>query len=198
MDKKKETYINKGEVIEVSNNKNLTKSSGSVKRELPKYWDKEYIENKMFKISNQKHKILFQFLWMTGCRISEALNVQKKDLDFKNYIIRLKWLKSRKYKYRNIPMHPKLRDILMLYTAGMNKESVLFDISRQWAWKLSQKHFGGNPHMFRHSFAVHWLRSDADIKTLHRILGHSKFQTTREYLKIVPVDQGKELQKIDF
>ena len=41
MDKKKETYINKGEVIEVSNNKNLTKSSGSVKRELPKYWDKE-------------------------------------------------------------------------------------------------------------------------------------------------------------
>lgn len=56
----------------------------------------------------------------------------------------------------------------------------------------------GHPHQFRHSFAVNWLRNNGDIIILHRILGHTKIQTTMEYLKIVPTDQGKELLKINF
>jgi len=50
----------------------------------------------------------------------------------------------------------------------------------------------------RHSFAVNWLRCGGEIDVLHRILGHSKIQTTMEYLKIVPRDQGKALMGIDF
>jgi integrase len=114
--------------------------------------------------------------------------------------MRLKWLKSRKYKHRIVPIHPRLKDILEIYTATLNQEDKIFPYTRQRADKIIKKHFGqeGHAHRFRHSFAVNWLRSEGDIVTLHRILGHSKIQTTMEYLKIVPIDQGKELIKIKF
>jgi integrase/recombinase XerD len=142
--------------------------------------------------------MLITFLWFTGLRITEALSITKKNIDFTNYMITAKWLKSRKYKERVIPIHPRIRELLLLYTATMNLEDSLFPFSRQYAWKLTKKYLGGSPHKLRHSFAVNWLRNDGDIVTLHRILGHSKIQTTMEYLKIVPIDQAKELNKISF
>jgi len=56
----------------------------------------------------------------------------------------------------------------------------------------------GHPHQFRHSFAVNWLRCGGELVVLSRMLGHSNIQSTMEYLKIVPLDVGKELLKIQF
>jgi integrase len=182
----------------VQNNKNLTKTSSRVKQDLPKYWDKEYINNRLESIIDNKNKMLIRFLWMSGVRISEALSLHKKDIDFKNYVMRIKWLKNRKYNERIVPIHPKLKDILEMYTAAMNLEDRIFPFTRQRAWQITTLWLDGNPHKLRHSFAVNWLRCNGDLVTLHRILGHSKIQTTMEYLKIVPIDQGKELIKINF
>jgi integrase len=108
------------------------------------------------------------------------------------------WQKSRKYSRRIVPLHPRLRELLQLYTATMRLDDRIFPITRQRAWQLTQKYLGGHPHQLRHSFAVNWLRSGGEIVVLHKILGHSKIQTTMEYLNIVPTDQGKELLKIQF
>ena len=80
----------------------------------------------------------------------------------------------------------------------MKSEDIVFPISRQRAWKISRRYLGGSPHTVRHSFAVNWLRHGGDIVILKNILGHSKIETTMEYLKIVPIDQGKELLKVRF
>lgn len=184
--------------IAVREQKDLTKSEEKVKSELPKYWDKETIKNKLEKIKNHQHKMLFVTLWYSGVRITELLNLRKRDLDFENYTANIRWLKSRKWNTRNIPLRPELRDLLQLYTAGLNSDDKVFDISRQRAWQLSQKYFDGHPHQFRHSFAVNWLRSGGDIFLLSKMLGHARIQTTMEYLKIVPADTGKELLKIEF
>ena len=184
--------------IQILNSQDLTNHRSNVKLELPKYWDKAYILEKIASIEKISDKMLFNFLWRSGCRISEVLNLKKKDFDFENYIFKVRWLKSRKYKERIVPMHPRLRDVMQVYTAPYKAEEKIFDITRQRAWQLSKKYFNGHPHMFRHSYAVNWLRCAGDIVVLHRILGHSKIQTTMEYLKIVPVDQGKELIKINF
>jgi|SRR6056297_1505243 len=189
----------KGDIIEINQgSKDLTKTPQSVKRELPKYWTRDEINYKLDMIENHAHRMLFNTLWMSGIRITEAVNIRKRDLDFQNYMVTVRWLKSRKYKQRIVPLHPKLRDLLQLYTAPYNLDDRIFPISRQRAWQLCQKYFGGHPHQMRHSFAVNWLRCDGDLTTLHRILGHSKIQTTMEYLKIVPIDQGKELMKVVF
>lgn len=193
------SYINEPKEVEVLKGKSLTKTTQSVnKKEIPKYWDSDYIHFKMDLVENYKHKMLLKFLWMSGVRITEAINLKKQDIDFQNYTMRLRWLKSRKYKERIVPLHPLLKDVLEVYTAKMNQEELVFPISRQRAWQIVKKCLGGHPHQFRHSFAVHWLRSGADIVTLHRVLGHSKFQTTQAYLMIVPIDQGKELMKVNF
>jgi len=189
--------------IEVLNprSKNLSKHSGIVLLEQTiKYWEKDYINQTINKISNHKDKMLIFVLWRTGLRITEIINIKKQDIDFKNYTMQVRYLKSRKYQNRIIPIHPQLKDLLQLYSAGMNLEDKIFPITRQRADQIVKIYFGteGYCHRFRHSFAVNWLRSGGNIVDLHRLLGHAKIQTTMEYLKIVPTDLGKELLKINF
>lgn len=199
-------------IVEVllPSSKELTKSYQSVKsdlvpwqgneykKEIPKYWDREEINQLLDGVKNYKHKMLLQFLWLSGVRISEAISLKKKDIDFRKSLMRVKWLKSRKYQERVVPMHPVLKSMLEMFTGAMNQETRVFPFTRQQGWYITQKWCQGNPHKFRHSFAVNWLRCEGDLVILHRILGHSKIQTTLEYLKIVPLDQGKELLKIQF
>lgn len=169
-----------------------------VRKEIPKYWDRVYINGCLNAVSNNRHKMLFKLLWFSGVRITEALNLKKRDIDFSNYTMTVRWLKSRKYHQRVVPLHPTLRDILEIFVASFKADDLLFPISRQRAWQLCKKHFGGHPHQFRHSFAVNWLQCGGELIVLHKMLGHSKIQTTMEYLKIVPIDQGKELIKVIF
>lgn len=188
----------KSKEIEVLSNRDLTNHAERVKQELPKYWDKEYINRMIELVNNHQHKMLLIFLWYSGVRITEAVSLRKQDIDFEHYTMQLRWLKSRKYNHRIVPMHPELRSLLQLYTASLKAENRVFPITRQRAWQITRKCLNGHPHQLRHSFAVNWLRCGGDIVTLHRILGHSKIQTTMEYLKIVPNDLGKELIKISF
>lgn len=177
---------------------NLTIQAERVKSELPKYWDKEKVNQMIELVNNYQHKMLLTFLWYSGVRITEAISLRKQDIDFEHYTMQVRWLKSRKYQHRVVPIHPELRNLLQFYTASLKAEDRVFSITRQRAWQITRKCLNGHPHQLRHSFAVNWLRCDGDIVTLHRILGHSKIQTTMEYLKIVPNDLGKELIKISF
>jgi len=186
--------------IQVFNRQDLTKPNNYVKLEIRKYLDRDVINAKLNQISNQEHRMLLTFMWRSGVRVSEAILLTKGKMDFENYLMTIKWLKNRKYYERVVPLHPQLRDLMQLYTAPMKAEDKVFPFSRQRVWQLMKKYFDKNahPHTLRHSFAVNWLKCDGDIVILHKILGHSKIQTTMEYLKIVPIDQGKELLKIQF
>lgn len=191
------TYHNDGDLV-VLNNQDLTNSYQKVKSDIPKYWDRDYINEHLNLIKNHNHKMLLMFLWRSGVRISEAINLHKQDIDFINYTMTVKWLKSRKYNYRVVPIHPELKNMMEIYTATLKSNEKVFPLTRQRAWQLTKKYLNGHPHQLRHSFSVNWLRCKGDIIILHKVLGHSKIQTTMEYLKIVPVDQGIELMKIQF
>jgi integrase/recombinase XerD len=185
--------------IVILNAKDLTNSYQSVnKKDLPKYIDAEVIKERLQEVTNNNDRMLIIFLWMTGCRISEALGVLKKDIDLQNNTIQLRWLKSRKYNYRNIPLHPQLKQLLSFYLAPIKAEDKVFPFTRQRAFQITQKWLGASPHKLRHSFAVHYLRSGGELFDLHLLLGHSKIQTTMEYTKIVPKDLAKELNKVMF
>ena len=193
----------KGEVepkqsdIEVLSKQDLTKHSEVDKAQI-KYWEREYINSRIDSIKNTKHKILFMLLWRTGCRVSEALGLRKRDIDLENYTLTIRWLKSRKAYSRNIPIQAELRTILSVYLSNMLAENRLFDFTRQRADQLARKYFAGSCHKFRHSFAVNWLRQGGDLYLLSKMLGHSSIKVTEVYLQIVPAEVGKELQKIQF
>lgn len=196
--KTEDVFIKDIDLILDQKNQDLTKTTQCVKIDFAKYWDKDYINRILDTVNNLSHRMLLRFLWMSGVRITEAVSLRKQDVDFTSYLMTVRWLKSRKYNYRVVPLHPRLKDILQVYTATMKADDKVFPITRQRAWQLTQKYLQGHPHQLRHSFAVNWLKCGGDLIILHKILGHAKIQTTMEYLKIVPIDQGKELIKIDF
>ena len=186
-------------IPEVLKDKNLTKTRGIVKRkELRKYLSKEEMQRKLDGITDHNDKFFCMFLWMSGIRVSEAINIKKKDIDFREKMMVVKWLKSRKYFERVVSIHPQLCQMLELYTGGMNQDDRVFPFSRQNAFYITKKWLGVSPHKLRHSFAVNWLREGVSIAYLREALGHKFLNTTGEYLKIVPSDVAKELEKIKF
>lgn len=185
-------------VPEILRPKNLTKGVERSKKEMLKYLDKEAIAEGIDRIHDSQEKMFITFLWMSGVRVTEAINIKRGDLDFQNKTIRIRWLKSRKYTERNIPIHSTLVLMLGIYTGAMNREDRIFSFTRQRAFQITQKWFKVSPHCFRHSFAVNYLRSGGNIVNLSRLLGHARIQTTMEYLKIVPSDLAKELEGIKF
>jgi len=170
----------------------------NLKKDDKKYWSKKEIDEKLETIKDHKQKLFIKFLWMSGIRVTEAINIRKKDIDLNNYLLKVRWLKNRKWNDRILPLHPQLKNILEFYLAPYGENDLIFPFTRQRAWKIVKNNMDGHPHQLRHSFAVHWLRSGADIVMLQKVLGHSKIQTTMEYLRIVPIDQGEELIKIQF
>lgn len=186
------------DVVVTTVGRGVVESKEVLQKSLPKYWDRDYVNDRLERIENHEHKMLFRFLWYSGVRITEAISLKKENIDFRDYMMTIRWQKSRKWENRVIPMHPELREVLQLYCAKLNLADKVFPISRQQAWSLCKKYFGGHPHQLRHSFAVNWLRNGGDVVILSRYLGHSHIRTTMEYLKIVPIDQGRELLKIQF
>jgi len=201
MEKNKEPFINSSSKIINLNNQDLTKSKGFVKQEKIKYFDKKEIRERINKIEKPEHRILFEFLWRTGCRVSEIINIRKRDLDFDNNIINIRWLKRRKFLYRKIPLHSSLKNILFMFVDHLKADDKLFDYSRQWIYMLCDKYGLGHPHKLRHSFAVNFLRESNDpasLVILKQILGHSNVSTTMIYLEIVPIHQAKALERVSF
>jgi len=75
--------------------------------------------------------------------------------------------------------------ILFLGRRGKGMDAGAF---RQWLYGHAKRTLGRgvNPHLLRHSIAVHLLRGGADIRHIQAFLGHADLDTTRIYLRLVP------------
>lgn len=182
--------------------RSLTKSRENVKqREQRKYIDNDVIQERLADIDKARDKMFILTTYLTGLRVTEVLNIRKKDIDFDNEEIIARWQKNKKWKNRTVPMHEDLAMPLSFYVDGMDYDEKIFDFTRQTGYNICNRHLGEGPHALRHSFAVHYLRNTDDaigIVKLSRQLGHSNVRTTMEYLKVVPKDLKDTLDKIDF
>jgi len=187
--------------IIVLNSNNLTNPISIVrpKEELIKYLDWDFIKTRLNEIEDPKVKILIMTLAYTGIRVSEIINICKKDINFKDGYMEIKHLKSRKYETRIIPIRQELNMALFMSTQYLNMPDRVFAYTRQYVHQLTTKYFDTNPHTFRHSFAVHFLRTSKDpmaLELLRQLLGHSNINVTMEYLKIVPMQIKQALNNI--
>jgi len=55
-----------------------------------------------------------------------------------------------------------------------------------------------HPHTFRHSFAIHLVRSGLDLRRVQQLLGHSNLNTTQVYLQFKDEDLREGYNKIEF
>lgn len=182
-----------------SENSNLTISKPKVKKkDLIKYLDMEQITATINEIENPRDRMFIFVLARGGLRCSEALNIEKTDLDFKNELLTAKHLKSRRFKRRVVPLHKSLIEPLKFFTAGLKDKDKIFPMTRQNAFYITKKYLGVSPHVLRHSFAVHFLRTTNDVVTLSKLLGHRHLNTTMTYAQFAPELQKQTLNGVEF
>jgi len=145
--------------------------------------------------------LLIMFLLDTGCRISEALDLNVSDIDFENM---LTTLDGKGRKQRVVPFSFELRKTLFRYCKESSRTPELLLFSNRTQTKLGRRNvlrdvkllcrkLGFTPpsrtlHAFRHTFAVFYLRRGGSVFHLQKVLGHSTLEMTRRYLNLVTSD----------
>jgi integrase/recombinase XerC len=142
---------------------------------------------------------LLVFIYATGMRISEALSIERGQINAP-YIKLL----GKNKKQRIVPLIAPAKKLLEDYLsqiplelqANLTNTSPVFIGARGGAYnpaifqrKLASIrrlfNFPNNtsPHSFRHSFATHLLHMGGDLRSIQALLGHSSLATTQKYLK---------------
>jgi len=163
-----------------------------VPKNLPKYVSNEEILDGLNLIDRStliglRDYALILFLYASGCRISEALSVQRAD-------IVEGWLKIRfakGEKERVVPLAPVATQALTYYLKKQSLSSPYIwlnyrgePLSRISAYKIVKKYLGISPHVLRHSFASSLIIGGADLRVVQELLGHSSLETTQIYTHI--------------
>jgi integrase len=136
-------------------------------------------------------KILYQFSFYSGARLSEATNMKWSHIDFINNSIQIKNSDDYKVKskrQRDVPLHPYLKKLLNGMTRTDEYVFTGMNLKRR---RISQKFkeavikSGVNPlihtHSLRHGFATELHRRGVDLYIISKLLGHHSIAMTEIY-----------------
>tara|TARA_B100001769_G_scaffold23481_1_gene15591 strand:- start:89 stop:970 length:882 start_codon:yes stop_codon:yes gene_type:complete len=148
---------------------------------------------------NSRNLTIIDFIYSTGSRVSEVINVNISDIDTKESFVRLEGKGSKQrivplgsLLVNNLTEYIKLRDSIenlessKLFLSKSYKKldrSAIFRIVKSTALKLGLD-VDLHPHTLRHSAATHMLERGCDLRTVQEFLGHSSVSTTQIYTKV--------------
>ncbi|MBI5798136.1 tyrosine-type recombinase/integrase [Candidatus Woesearchaeota archaeon] len=166
-------------------------------KQLPKVISQEKIKELLSATKNLKHKIIIELLYSSGLRLSELIDLKRKDLDFDRNLLFVRQGKGAKDRVTLMSASLQ-RDLLRYYSEySFKTEYVLEGREGKYTKKPVQavlKNAGKqagiqlHPHMLRHSFATHLLEQGTDIRYIQKLLGHSDLKTTEIYTKVSTKD----------
>lgn len=132
------------------------------------------------------HKVAFLLAWGSGLRISEVVNLQPEDIDFKTKQIRVNQGKG--CKDRIVPVPKNLKEHHLKYIPIKCKQRALQKalVSACEKTGLSKKKPRVHFHSLRHGFATQCIRKGMRLPSLQRMLGHEDLTTTTLYINLVP------------
>lgn len=146
-----------------------------------------------------RDKAVILFLLDTGMRASELAGLKLGDLEGSQLRVMGKGRKERRVPLSSASM--MALNELLRHEGRYGGSDALFPSSqggghmdRHSVRKLLERlgETAGvanpNPHRFRHTFALNYLRNGGDIYTLQAILGHSTLDMVKRYLAIAQVD----------
>lgn len=159
---------------------------------LPQVLSKDEVKKLIDSADNEKSRLMISFLYSTGVRVSELVNLKVDDLNFSD---NTGWVRKGKgSKDRLFKVSENLANELKAYLEGrghkyaFSKEAPLTTRNIQKIIKLTARRAGLNkkitPHTLRHSFATHLLEQGTDIRMIQSLLGHSSLNTTQVYTHI--------------
>jgi integrase/recombinase XerD len=157
-----------------------------------------------------RDRALLEVLYGTGARISEAVGLDRDDIDLEGGTVLLRGKGGRQ---RIVPMGSYARQAVDAYlvrsrpqlaATGPSTPALFLNarggrLSRQSAWTVlrtvadrAQVSTHISPHTLRHSFATHLLDGGADVRVVQELLGHASVTTTQIYT-LVTVDRLREV-----
>lgn len=149
-------------------------------KKLASVLSKEEIKKLIDAAETNKSKMIISFLYSSGLRVSEIVNLRTEDINIAEKIGKVKQGKTD----RNFILADKLIDQLKLYQAKypnylylLSKDEPLTTRNIQKIVKHASQKMGLNmkitPHTLRHSFETHLLESGVEMKYVQDILGRS-------------------------
>lgn len=140
--------------------------------------------------SNAKERALIEFLLSTGCRVSEVVRLDIKDVNFmKGECV----VMGKGSKERTVYLSERAMYYLNIYLSSRKESNVLFTNRSGERWskqsiekclkKLGERSGVANvhPHRFRRTFATNALNRGMKLQNVQRILGHTSMDTTLIY-----------------
>jgi integrase/recombinase XerD len=148
-----------------------------------------------------RNKALVKFLYVTGCRISEAFALQYSDCKVvkdkifvsiygkggKTRVVKISWtlweymLESQINPCSKFVFHTKSGNPL----SRSHAQNIFDQLSCKVGFKVT-------PHYLRHSHATHALENGADLVTVRDSLGHGSLQVTSQYLHARPEEASSD------
>ena len=134
--------------------------------------------------------LILKLIYLSGLRISEALNLKWSDINHQDNSIYVYGKGSKERKVFTI------NDYLVQLKNLEKNNQFVFTINKKKISTRSVNKFLQNcydnsliknklsSHIFRHSFATTMLENNADIRHIQKLLGHSSISTTEIYTKV--------------
>lgn len=174
--------------------RNPTANLGVIKcaKKVKKTFSEVDLEKLKTNCKNTRDRAIIEFLYATGCRISEATELNKDDIDFMSLEC---VVHGKGNKERTVYIDPVTGMLLRQYIAGRKDDNpALFagrggkrlqpDGVRAMMNKLAKRagveHV--HPHKFRRTMATELCRHGMPIQEVASILGHEKIDTTMQYV----------------
>ncbi|SHJ37082.1 Phage integrase family protein [Parasporobacterium paucivorans DSM 15970] len=159
------------------------------------YLTEEEVDATIEEIDNNLIRLMATFLFNTGLRISECLNLKMNAVDFKKRIIHVRQGKGKKD--RVVPMNNKLYDLLLDYRDNW-REAYTSDnfFATRRTGSISYSHVNStirkaakqaginkqvSCHILRHSFASALVKKNVGIVQIQKLLGHESLAVTSIY-----------------
>ncbi|MCQ2326219.1 MAG: tyrosine-type recombinase/integrase [Bacteroidales bacterium] len=160
-----------------------------------------------------RNKLTINFLYATGLRVSEFVNLKLSEVNFKEEILDII---GKGNKERYIPVAKSVLDDLEFYIKHyrteqkISKESENFiflserqgkPLTRQFIFKMLRETAqkagikkNVHPHILRHSFATELIRGGANLIAVKEMMGHSSVVSTEIYINLSTKDLKNTLE----
>jgi integrase len=143
-------------------------------------------------------------LFYSGCRISEALNLTFRQVDWSDRALIFETLKRRrKGHFRQVPIPGVLVDLLKELADERDTSSPIWGFSRSTGYRCVKDLMAAakitgkqaSPKGLRHAFAIACVSAAIPISTVQRWLGHADLKTTSIYLNFVGEEEREQASR---
>lgn len=152
---------------------------------------------------SDRNRSILEFLYVTGCRVSELVNLtweQCQSLDDGKARVRIfgkgnktRWVllpESVWNQLKTLKGDRPLTDPVFISRKGSQLARSQINRIVQDAAKQAGIDRNVSPHWLRHCHCSHALKGGADINLVASCVGHSRLETTKQYLHVDPSDSS--------